>query len=37
MSFDTELRAWLLRDRGVSASIGSVWGAPARMGLTQKN
>lgn len=31
-----ELRAWLLRERGVSASIGSVWSALARMGLTLK-
>lgn len=26
-----ELRAWLLRERGVSARIGSVWGKLTRM------
>jgi transposase len=31
-----ELRAWLLRERGVSASLGTVWTAIARMGLTLK-
>lgn len=31
-----ELRTWLLRERGVSASMGSVWGALARLGLTLK-
>lgn len=31
-----ELRAWLGRERGVSASIGTVWAAIARMGLTLK-
>lgn len=30
------LRAWLLRERGVSASIGTVWATLARMGLTHK-
>ena len=28
------LRAWLLRERGVSAGLGTVWAAVARMGLT---
>ena len=31
-----ELRAWLLRERGVSASVGTVWASLARMGLTHK-
>lgn len=31
-----ELRAWLLRERGVSASLGTIWTAVARMGLTLK-
>ena len=30
------LRAWLLREHGVSASIGTVWASLARMGLTHK-
>lgn len=32
----TGLRAWLLRERGVSASIGTVWASLARMGMTHK-
>ena len=31
-----ELRVWLLRERGVSASLGTIWTAIARMGLTLK-
>lgn len=31
-----ELRAWLSKQRGVSASLGTVWAAVARMGLTLK-
>jgi transposase len=31
-----ELRAWLRQERGVSASIGTVWATIARMGLTLK-
>ena len=30
------LRVWLLRERGVSASIATVWASLARMGLTHK-
>jgi transposase len=30
------LRAWLRREHGVSASIGTVWASLARMGLTHK-
>ena len=29
-----ELRAWLSKKRGVSVSLGTVWAAVARMGLT---
>lgn len=29
-----ELRVWLRQERGVSASIGTIWTAIARMGLT---
>jgi len=31
------LRTWLMRERGVSASIGSIWASLARMGLTHEN
>ena len=31
-----ELRSWLLRERGVLASVGTVWATLARMGLTLK-
>lgn len=31
-----ELRAWLSKKRGVSASLGTVWAPVARMGLTLK-
>jgi transposase len=31
-----ELRAWLLRERQVSASVGLVWNTLARLGLTLK-
>ena len=32
----TELRAWLLTERGVSASIGTIWNTLRRLGLTLK-
>ena len=32
----SELRAWLLSERGVSASIGTVWNTLRRLGLTLK-
>lgn len=31
-----ELRAWLLREHEVSASVGLMWGTLARLGLTLK-
>lgn len=31
-----ELRTWLLDERGVSVSLGTIWAAIARMGLTLK-
>ena len=31
-----ELRAWLLTERGVSASIGTMWNTLRRLGLTFK-
>ena len=31
-----ELRAWLLTERGVSASVGTVWNTLRRLGLTFK-
>ena len=31
-----ELRAWLLREHGVSASMGLMWNTLARLGLTLK-
>ncbi|MBV8869696.1 MAG: winged helix-turn-helix domain-containing protein [Acetobacteraceae bacterium] len=31
-----ELRAWLLAERGVSASIGTMWNTLRRLGLTFK-
>lgn len=31
-----ELRAWLLCERGVSASLGTIWTAIERLGLTLK-
>lgn len=31
-----ELRSWLSRERGVTASLGTIWAAVTRMGLTLK-